>query len=114
MMEEEKLRGYLNQVTAKLRQTRQRLREMRERDSEPVAIVAMSCRYPGGAGSPEELWELVAAGADAISEFPQDRAWGVDDPHDSDADPAEASYAAAGRFVSDVAGFDAGVFRIRP
>ena len=71
---------------------------------EPVAIVAMGCRFPGGVRDPEGLWELLAAGRDAISEFPADRGW----------DAGEASYARVGGFVYDAAGFDAGFFGISP
>ncbi|TCO62331.1 type I polyketide synthase [Actinocrispum wychmicini] len=84
----ERLRGYLKRVTAELHQTRQRLRE-------PIAIVGMSCRYPGGVSSPDDLWRLVSAGEDAISASPVDRGW-----------------AAVGGFLADAAGFDAEFFGI--
>ena len=77
---------------------------------EPIAIVAMGCRYPGGADSPERLWDLLAAGADAISDFPADRGW---DTAGEDQLPAGASYARAGGFV-DAAQFDPGFFGISP
>ena len=77
---------------------------------EPMAIVAMGCRYPGGVRSPEDLWELVAAGTDAISGFPADRGWDrpMARPDSQDA------YAPAGGFVYDAAEFDAGFFGISP
>ncbi len=72
--------------------------------TEPLAVVGIGCRFPGGAGSAEELWELVAGGVDAIGEFPVDRGW----------DAAGGSYARRGGFVYDAAGFDAGFFGISP
>ncbi|MEO6084118.1 MAG: SDR family NAD(P)-dependent oxidoreductase, partial [Umezawaea sp.] len=72
---------------------------------EPIAIVGMGCRYPGGIGSPEELWQLVAEGRDAISGFPTDRGWDVE---------ALASATFEGGFLADIAGFDPGFFGIAP
>ena len=72
--------------------------------SEPVAIVGMGCRYPGGADGPEELWELLASGADAIGGVPADRGWAE----------RGASEGLRGGFVADAAGFDAGFFGISP
>ncbi|MGH3379669.1 MAG: SDR family NAD(P)-dependent oxidoreductase, partial [Actinoallomurus sp.] len=84
-----------------------------ERD-EPIAIIAMSCRYPGGIGSPEDLWDLVAGGREAISEFPLDRGWDVDGLYDPDPDRPGKTYSTRGGFLHDVADFDAGFFSISP
>ena len=72
---------------------------------EPVVIVGMGCRFPGGATDPDALWELLAAGNDAISGFPADRGWELG---------GEGSFARRGGFVADAAGFDAGFFGISP
>ncbi len=114
MPDENKLLEYLKRVSLELQERTDRLHEIEEGAREPIAIVGMSCRYPGGVSSPADLWELVATGRDAISEFPEDRGWEVDRLFNSDPETAGTSYVRHGGFLHDVAEFDAGFFGIGP
>ncbi|MBQ0969547.1 SDR family NAD(P)-dependent oxidoreductase, partial [Streptomyces sp. RK23] len=104
-------------LRASLKETellRQQNNALRAASSEPVAIVGMGCRFPGGVVSPEGLWEVVLSGADVISEFPTDRGWDVEGLYDPDPDRPGKTYGRRGGFVDAVADFDAGFFGISP
>ncbi|MFD7432739.1 SDR family NAD(P)-dependent oxidoreductase, partial [Streptomyces sp. NPDC059818] len=81
---------------------------------EPIAIVGMSCRFPGGVRGPDDLWNMLVDGQDAISAFPADRGWDLEALYDADAAHTGTSYTQAGGFVADASEFDAGFFGISP
>ncbi|MFE2408020.1 SDR family NAD(P)-dependent oxidoreductase [Kitasatospora sp. NPDC059408] len=105
MSNEDKLRDYLKRAIADLHETREQLREATEQHREPIAVVGMACRLPGGVASPEELWELVRDGVDAVSTFPADRGWDL---------PEGAVTSRESGFLHDAGEFDAGFFGISP
>ncbi|MGH3781380.1 MAG: SDR family NAD(P)-dependent oxidoreductase, partial [Pseudonocardiaceae bacterium] len=114
MENEKKLREYLKWVTTDLYQTRQQVTELESRDTEPVAILSMACRYPGDVNSPEDLWRLVSTGTDGISEFPNDRGWNVDEIYDPEPGKAGKTYTREGGFLYDFPQFDSEFFGISP
>ena len=104
----------LRKALVQVERLKSKNRALLERSGEPIAIVGMSCRFPGGVDSPDSLWDMVADERDVMSEFPTDRGWDLAGLFDDDPDAPHKCYARAGGFVEDVAGFDAGFFGVAP
>ncbi|MCP2170495.1 Acyl transferase domain-containing protein, partial [Goodfellowiella coeruleoviolacea] len=111
---EDKSVQYLKRLTAELRSTRRRLDELTAARSEPIAVLGVGCRFPGGVGSAAELWGLVLGGGDAVGELPVDRGWDVAGLFDPDPDRAGRFYTRGGGFLTGADRFDAGFFGISP
>ncbi|WP_018801904.1 type I polyketide synthase [Salinispora arenicola] len=107
MPDDRTLLDYLKWVSADLHDTQERLRELEQAQREPIAVVGMSCRFPGGVDGPDDLWRLVETGTDAVTGFPTDRGWDLDAIADSVA-------VHEGGFLAGADRFDAGFFGISP
>ncbi|RCG28777.1 SDR family NAD(P)-dependent oxidoreductase [Streptomyces diacarni] len=114
MDNEQKLRDYLKRATVDLRESRQRVEELEERAHEPIAIVGMACRLPGGIASPDDLWELLSAERDAVGPFPEGRGWDLENLYHPDPDHLGTSYTREGGFLHEADQFDAEFFGISP
>ncbi|MFG7941065.1 type I polyketide synthase, partial [Streptomyces cacaoi] len=111
---EDKLRDYLKRVTTDLRRTKQRLESVEARNHEPIAIVGMACRFPGGVTGPDDLWRLVDSGTDAVGDVPDDRGWDFDALYDPEPGTPGKSYVRHGGFLTGAGDFDAELFGIAP
>ena len=112
---ENRTRHFLKQLSNELRLARQQLREYEDRDkADPIAIVGMACRLPGGVRNPDELWQLVSSGTDAISLFPADRGWDTERIHDPSGVRPGTTLTCEGGFLYGAAEFDAPFFGISP
>jgi acyl transferase domain-containing protein/aryl carrier-like protein len=112
--EKEKLLEYLKWTTTDLHQSKQRLAELESAAREPIAITAMSCRFPGGIRTSEDLWRLVGDGGDATGDFPVNRGWDIGNLYDPDPGVPGTSSTRRGGFLHDAGEFDAGLFGMSP
>ncbi len=110
----EQLERALRASVKETERLRRQNRDLRAAAREPIAIVGMSCRLPGGVGTPAQLWDLVAAGREGLSPFPDDRGWDVEQLYDPDPDRPGTCYVREAGFLDGAGEFDADFFRISP
>ncbi|WP_425457133.1 type I polyketide synthase, partial [Amycolatopsis cihanbeyliensis] len=106
--------GALRNALKQVESLREQNRELVAAATEPMAIIGMACRYPGGVRSPEDLWHLVTTGVDAVGPMPTDRGWDLAALDAFGSVEGVPRVPRQGGFLDDVAGFDAGFFRIAP
>ncbi|TWP46682.1 SDR family NAD(P)-dependent oxidoreductase [Lentzea tibetensis] len=101
-------------VVTALRESLKEIKRLRERNAQPIAVVGVGVRLPGGVTGPDDLWAALANGSDLVGDFPADRGWNVDGLYDPDPEVPGKSYTRSGGFLSQAAEFDAGFFGISP
>ncbi|GAA2704221.1 type I polyketide synthase [Actinoplanes palleronii] len=114
MEDVDKLRSYLQRAVSDAQTLRRRVRELEESAREPIAVVGAGCHFPGGVTSPEQLWDVVSGGVDAVGDFPLDRGWDLEALYDPDPEARGKTYTRSGGFLPDLADFDAPFFGISP
>nr|WP_319943248.1 type I polyketide synthase [Nocardia aurantia] len=109
---EDKVRHLLRRVSEELYRTRAQLQEVTAAGREPIAIVALGCRFPGGADTPERFWDLLSGGRDVLTDFPADRGWDLAGLYHPDPDHSGTAYTRRGGFLDRAADFDPHFFGI--